>query len=176
MKFFLRFSLLSIASLSLSTSPGASKPLAPRPPSQSPSDISVAGPPNSGTAREITLENNENGSETSSHTDAGRATTANESGISTPIPISSNGKQKKKGMDYKCESCSKVSSSLRLADIFLYERSIFFCKDIPPSQLSEQTPLGAHTPMERSQQICSFQTPASAVARGISSIFGCPIF
>jgi hypothetical protein len=116
---FFRFSLLSIASLSLSTSPAASKPLAPRPASQSPTDISVGvgGPPNSGTAREITLENNENGSETASHTDAaGRATTANESGISTPIPISSNGKQKKRGMDYKCESCSKVSS-LRLADI-----------------------------------------------------------
>jgi len=112
--FFLRLSLLSIASLSLSTSPAASKSLAPRPPSQSPSDISVGGLPNSGTAREITLENNENGLETFSRTDAGRAATANESGISTPIPISSNGKQKKRGVDYKCESCSKVSSSLRI--------------------------------------------------------------
>ncbi|KAF9531426.1 hypothetical protein CPB83DRAFT_833554 [Crepidotus variabilis] len=101
--------LLSLSSLSLSTSPG--KPLAPRPPSTSLSGISIAAltgsapiaiPISGGSLHAKGPPGNESTSLNDMDIEAGSVKSG-----STPIPISS-GKQKKRGVDYKCESCSKI--------------------------------------------------------------------
>ncbi len=120
-------SLLSLASLSLSTSPGAlsSKPLAPRPQSgsnpsgiliassdASPAQVSVAS---SSPIFETTVSTTLHGDPENSGVD--KTTTEG----STPIPISANGKQKKRGVDYKCESCAKVCFSFLFQIKLQYE-------------------------------------------------------
>ena len=82
-------------------------------------------------------------------------------GVTDPIPIA-GGKMKKRGVEYKCESCNKVGSSFFF---FFPSLTLLFITDLPPPKLFEQTQMGTHPTMARSIQVCPLETPASPIAR-----------
>ena len=83
-------------------------------------------------------------------------------GVTDPIPIA-GGKMKKRGVEYKCESCNKVGS--RIFPLSTNHLTLLFITDLPPSKLFEQAQMGTHPTMARSIQIRTLETPASPTAR-----------